>query len=291
MPDLGPTDLIASYWTIAGGGFGGQPSPRSIAERAVAAASAGFAAIGLRHDDFVAAREAGVSPAELRITIEGAGVTLVELEFVSGWSSNDAAVRQAAQSVEDELYAAADAIGGTHLNIGCSEALGAASLFEAVVERFAGLCDRVNAHGLTVALEFMPWTAIPDAAFAWNVVRTAAGRPNAGVLVDAWHYFRGAADPAQLRAIPPDRIVGVQFNDADAAVVGTLRDDTLHRRRLPGEGSFDLVGFVRLLDELGVQAPYGIEVISDAQAALPLEEAARRAHETTRAVLAKARNP
>jgi sugar phosphate isomerase/epimerase len=289
MTPLRPADLIASYWTLAGGGFGGQASSRSIARRAEAAAAAGFAGIGLRHDDFIAARGAGVSMTDVRRVIESAGVTLVELEFVSGWSSDDEAVRKAARAVEDELYAAADAVGGSQLNIGCSEAYGAGVALEAVVERFVALCDRAASHGLTVALEFMPWTAIADAEDAWEIVR-ASGRPNTGVLVDAWHYFRGSPNPNHLLEIPPERIVGVQFNDADATVVGTLREDTLHRRLLPGEGVFDLEGFVRLLDGIGVRVPYGIEVISDAQAALPLADAARQAFETSHAVISRARS-
>ena len=64
----------------------------------------------------------------------------------------------------------------------------------------------------------------------------------------------------------------------------------MHRRRLPGEGSFDLQSFIRLIDEIGVAAPMAIEVISDEQAALPLDEAARRAFETTTAVLNRARS-
>jgi sugar phosphate isomerase/epimerase len=110
------------------------------------------------------------------------------------------------------------------------------------------------------------------------------------VLVDTWHYFRGAADPAQLRAIPPDRIFGLQINDADREVVGALREDSLRRRRLPGRGSFDLTGFVRLMDELGVQAPYAVEVISDEQTALALDDAARSAFEATASVLKTARS-
>ncbi len=156
MPALGPDDLIASYWTLAGGGYDGVPSPRSIGSRADAAARAGFRGIGLRHDDFVAARDAGVTLAEARRAIEAAGVALVELEFVSGWSSDDPAVRERARLVEDELYRAADEVGGTQMNIGCSEAYGAGCARDAVLERFAGLCERASAHGLTVALEFMP---------------------------------------------------------------------------------------------------------------------------------------
>ncbi len=40
-------------------------------------------------------------------------------------------------------------------------------------------------------------------------------------------------------------------------------EDTSYRRRLPGEGEFDLVGFLQLLDDRGVTAPISVEVMSD----------------------------
>jgi sugar phosphate isomerase/epimerase len=288
MPSLPTHALIASYWTICGGGPG-KSSPRSIAERAQAAAQAGFKGIGLRNDDYAIAREAGVTDAELRRVLADSGIAVAEIEFVSGWSSDDQDVRGRALRVEDELYALANALQDTpNINVGCSEPVAAPAPLEAVVERFAAVCDRAALHGLTVALEFMPWTGIPDAAMAWQIVSLAA-RENGGVLVDAWHYFRGTADPAQLRAIPAHRIVGLQIDDAVAEVVGTLREDTLHRRKLPGEGSFDLTSLVQVLDGMAVAAPYAVEVISDEQFALPLQEAARRSFDTTSAVLEKAR--
>ena len=158
---------------------------------------------------------------------------------------------------------------------------------ELVSERFAAVCDRAADHGLLVALEFLPWSGIPDAATAWEVVRRA-GRPNGGINLDAWHHFRGAADDVMLTSVPPDRYVAVALNDADARVVGDLIEDTTRRRRLPGEGSFDLIGFLRLLDAHGVAAPITVEILSEEQSARPVEEAASVALAATRAVMARA---
>jgi sugar phosphate isomerase/epimerase len=91
-----------------------------------------------------------------------------------------------------------------------------------------------------------------------------------------------------LRAIPAERIVCVAISDADPEVVGDLIEDTTRRRRLPGEGSFDLVGFLRLLDEMGVAAPVTVEILSDEQNARPTDEAARVAIAATLAVMQEA---
>jgi sugar phosphate isomerase/epimerase len=158
---------------------------------------------------------------------------------------------------------------------------------DAVAERFAGICDRAAEHGLLLAIEFLPWTQIPDAATAWEIARQA-GRPNGGVLIDAWHYFRGAADPDQLRAIPPDHVVVIQLDDAGPAE-GDAWEDTIRRRLLPGEGEFDLAGLLRLLDDIGVTAPISVEIMSDQLSGLPAVEVARRAHDAATTVLSRAR--
>ena len=72
-------------------------------------------------------------------------------------------------------------------------------------------------------------------------------------------------------------------------MVGNLYEDTTLRRRLPGQGSFDLVGFIKLLDELGIDAPVSVEILSPEQQGYPVTEAARLAHDSSRSVIARAR--
>lgn len=280
--------LAVSYWTLAGAVPGGGRPARPFHERVAAAAHAGFDGIGITHAEYAAACDRGYSDDDLTSLLGAYELTVIELEFVTGWSSDDEARREEARRAEARLYDVADALGGLNLNVGCSEALGELPPLERVAERFAALCDRAARHGLRVALEFLPWSGIPDAATAWEVVRRA-GHPRGGLLLDTWHYFRGAADPEQLRAIPPERFFALQINDGAPELVGALREDTARRRLLPGEGGFDLDGLLRLLDELGVQCPIAVEVMSEELAALPAEEAARRAFQSTRAVVAAAR--
>src|SRR5262249_37178835 len=139
------------------------------------------------------------------------------------------------------------------------EFYGARVELDAAVEAFAAVCDRAREHGVLVHLEFLPWAGIPDLRSAWEIVRRA-GRANGGLLVDSWPLFRSGAQPEELLAIPGDRVLGVQLDDAPARPEADLALETQHRRLLPGEGSFDLVGLVRALDAIGCAAPLGVEV-------------------------------
>jgi len=64
----------------------------------------------------------------------------------------------------------------------------------------------------------------------------------------------------------------------------------LHRRLLPGDGDFDLVGYLGALRDIGAAAPVGVEVFSDALHALGPVEAATRAAAATRTVLGSLRD-
>ncbi len=278
--------LVASYYTLAGAPVG-QPPRFSFAERVAAAAEAGFVGVGMLLDDYASMRAAGTSDAELRRILDDHGMRVVELEFHFDWTL-DGERGQAAASREAALLAMADRFAPDHLNVGDLNRPEDCPPTEVVAERFGGLCDRAGEHGLRVALEFLPWTAIPDLATAWDIVRRAA-RPNGGVLIDAWHYYRGNPDAELLGSLPAEHVVAVQLDDADPEPVGPLFEDTMLRRRLPGEGALDLTGLVRTLDRIGVAGPYSVEIMSREEQARPAREAAARAYETARSVLTEAR--
>jgi sugar phosphate isomerase/epimerase len=144
------------------------------------------------------------------------------------------------------------------------------------------------AHGLLVGVEFLPFTNIRTAAEAKELL-DATDRPNAGCCVDIWHHTRGANDPDQIRALTGERVMCVQMNDGtlEPAIDDYYRD-CLQSRVPPGEGEFDCVGFVQLLDGMGVTAPIAVEVCSTELWAGPADEAARRAADGMRSVLAEA---
>jgi sugar phosphate isomerase/epimerase len=282
----GRDDLIVSAYTLSGAPVF-EPPRFSFAERVAAAAKAGFAGIGLAIEDYAACRERGMSDVEMRRILDDCGIRATELEFLQNWWHDDERGRRA-RIDEDLCYAAADALGSRHVNVGCAGPRGTVPGLEVLAEHFMALCDRAARHGLLVAFEFLPWSDVPDAAAAWRLI-SLADRSNGGILIDTWHYFRGTADSTQVRSIPADRFFVIQFDDADAEQVGGPLEDTTRRRRLPGQGSFDLTAFIRMLDEMEVNAPISVEILSDEQRARPLDEAARLAHDTTRAVFNQAR--
>jgi sugar phosphate isomerase/epimerase len=129
------------------------------------------------------------------------------------------------------------------------------------IDRFGRLCDLALDFGLTVDLEFPSWTETGDLATAAAIVE-AAGRANAGVLIDALHLFRSGASPDDLPSLPRDWLRFVQLCDAPAAAPPTV-EGVVHAARaarsLPGYGGLPLADMLAHLPAV----PYSLEVPND----------------------------
>ena len=161
------------------------------------------------------ARAEGLSDADLRRWLADQGVVAVGLEPVLSWLPPDALppeARSLAGPPPETFFAMAEALGVPA--IVAADGFGAVAPRAALSDAFARLCDDAARYGLRVKLEFTPWSAIPDATTAWEIVREA--RPDAGLMVDAWHHYRGGGDLDAIWALPGDRVTGVQLNDAPA---------------------------------------------------------------------------
>jgi sugar phosphate isomerase/epimerase len=126
------------------------------------------------------------------------------------------------------------------------------------IDHFGGLCDLALDFGLTVDLEFPSWMEVGDLTTAVDIV-AAADRPNAGILVDALHFFRSGSSPDQLPPLPREWFHFVQLCDAPAVVPPTV-DGVIHvaraKRSLPGYGQLPLHELLAQLPPV----PYSLEV-------------------------------
>jgi sugar phosphate isomerase/epimerase len=262
--------------------------PQQIA----AAAAGGFTHLAVSPYTYKQTIAAGITPRTMKAIAADAGVVLGPLDTVTGWAP--VRVPAGAEALADRLdftlsecfaicealeLTTVTAIGGFALNQVPQDAL---------LDGFCKLCDLAAARGIWVDLEFMPLFGLPDLAAAWEIVSRAA-RPNAGILVDTWHFLKGNANWELLRAIPGELFVNVQVADALARPLGSsLREDCGRYRRFPGEGELALCEVLTILRDKGRLKSIGPEIFSDEINALAPDEAGRRAAATTRRVAAQA---
>jgi sugar phosphate isomerase/epimerase len=130
---------------------------------------------------------------------------------------------------------------------------------------YAALCDLAAPYGLSLDLEFMPWTAVKCVSDAARIV-AAVGKPNAAVLVDALHWARSASTLDEVSALPRPALNYAQICDGrvpgPTTVEGLIHDARCERLQ-PGEGGIPLH---ELFARLPADLPISIEVPDDKRA-------------------------
>jgi sugar phosphate isomerase/epimerase len=282
-------DILATCWTWAGDAAparGDETSPETIADRLSAVADAGWQGIGLVHADLAKVRDS-IGLDQLARLIADNGITTVELEFISNWWTSGA-LREESDRVRRELFDAAAVLGVRTIKIGAElQSFGVENpvALEDFQTAFDAIATDAGRHGLRVAMEPMPMSNITTIAEGCRLV-TEVGNPHGGLVVDTWHVARAGTPYAELPALLPiEHVFVVELDDAAAEVQGTLWDDTIDHRLLPGEGDLDTAAFIAALHQAGWRGHWGVEIISETHRTKPLRQAVTDAADKTRAAL------
>ena len=205
---------------------------------------------------------------ELRAVLDGEGVRVTDIEFVSLTAQTRVADYQALLAAGAELGAVSLTVSGDDEDVA------------RLTGNFAALCEMARGHGLRVDLEFMRWRPVATLQQACAVV-TGAGQANSGVLVDALHLFRSGGQVADIGAVDPHLLRAVQLCDAPmlAPAEALIIPEAREGRLLPGEGQLPLATLLAALPgdvEISVEVPC---------AGLPAEQRLQAAAQVTHAWL------
>ena len=243
-----------------------------LVERLAPAVAAGFTAISAWPGDLLRADRAALGRA-----IAAHGLVLTDVECIGNWLPAHATVQggwaDAMRAATPEKLSDLAAEAGAR-TVSVVELAGQAWDPAVLVPAFARICDLAAAAGLAVAIEPVPVGAVGTFAQARELVERA-GRANAGIMLDTWHFFRSGSSLDDLATCPGELIRSVQLNDALATPEADLNAGMM-RRLLPGAGELDLAGFMQALAATGTRAPIGIEAFSPALDALDITAATAR---------------
>jgi sugar phosphate isomerase/epimerase len=274
-------ELLAACWTSAGNAApfrGDEISPVDLRTRIETAARVGWEGFGLLHADLAVAEET-LGLKEVRRIFDDSGIRHVELEFLPWWWTTDER-RAVSDRLRATLLNAAEILGAKTIKIG-AEIDGNPVDPRRFHDDFDALATQAGNAGTRVALEPMPMSNLSTIQQGVDFV-TTVGNPHGGLTIDTWHVHRSGTSYDDLRRIVPlDYLFLVELDDADAEVVGTLWEDTIDRRKLPGEGVFDVPAFIAAMHATGHRGHWGVEIISEQHRKLPIEEGLRRAREAT----------
>ena len=295
--ELTPQSLVLSGATL---GF------PTLDEQIALATKYGYDAINVRTAEWLAAKQQGASDQQLRQQIEAAGLVTADIDCLAPILGSGEPAPEFFGATEDDVFACAQGLQARSVNLVLQKNTSdtAPTTRAEIIEAAAHDCERMAKRaaelGVLVHLEPVPFMDIKDAVMALEVINQVQ-LPNLGIQADSWHHLRGplAGEPKttitqegmlaaceQLAQLDGSQIFAVQICDSGPQQ-GHPFEDTMKRRRLPGEGEFPLVEFLRAVRQAGCEAPVSIEVFGDPQTPPQQDRSARVAAEQTRALLAQ----
>jgi 2-keto-myo-inositol isomerase len=214
--------------------------PCSLDDELAAASAAGFELVELRADKLGGA-------AELSAGLRAHGLRAWTINSIEGVGESTGLAPEARRLAR--LAAAAQCP-----YVVCVPGRAREGLEDALGE-IAAVC---RSEGVELAFEFMgfEWSAVRTLTEATRVADAAGGL---AVVVDAWHWASGGGTLAELRAVDPERIAVVHFDDAPDLPLHTLGDAD---RLLPGEGVLPLEDFLRALSDGGFDGVVSVELFN-----------------------------
>jgi len=278
-------ELVGLYWTVSGPvevHTGREWSLFDWADRCAEASRAGFSGLGLWHADLQHVLETR-SLGELKQVFDDNGLRHLELEFLMDWFLDEADERRrASDEIRELLLRAAGELDAHHVKVG--NIPGVPAEIPQLTERFGELCAEAAQHtDAKIAYEFMPFDVNVNSIDTVLQVVGGADAANGGIVIDTWHMSKLGIAPGDLRRIPIEYLSWVELSDGRLDDMDDLVDETVNHRALPGEGEFDVRGFVDVCRDHGYLGPWGVEVLSEELRNNPIDVIFRRAYETTAA--------
>ncbi len=237
------------------------------------AARAGYAS--LTTTPFLLERS-GVELGELRRQCDDAGVTM---GYIDGLSSPLPGTPGGV--TEERCFDMAEGLGAKAVNVVHFE--GHPVPFDDMTDVLGGVAQRAARRGLTILIEFLPDTGIPDFPGALDLVR-AVGLDNLRVMLDTWHLARTGGGPEQLVGDAPALVGGIQASDR-RRIQDAQPYVKMSGRYLPGEGDLPLMDILAPVLAVHPELPVGVEVLNEELKAMPAGEAASVAAAAMRSVL------
>jgi 4-hydroxyphenylpyruvate dioxygenase len=231
----------------------------TLEDKLVAASVAGFDGVEIFEPDLVASP---MSPADVRRRCAELGLRIELYQPFRDLDSTDpgrfaANLRRAGRKFDLVCELGADTV------LVCSSvAPDAVADPDQLAAQLRELAERAGARGLRVAYEALAWGRhVSSYERSWQVV-ARADHPALGVCLDSFHILSRGGDPAGIAAIPGDKLFFVQLADAPRLAMDVLHWSR-HHRLFPGQGAFDLAGFVEAVLAAGYAGPLSLEVFND----------------------------
>ncbi len=255
----------------------GQPLPELIA----ATAAAGFNGIEPWVNEITACE---VPIADLARQCDDAGLTVIDLIAFFEWAVPDTNRRSAGFEEARRIFEMASALGcrkvaappkgfepGEHLDL------------DAMAEHYGRLIELGREFNVTPVLEFWGMSPVFNRLAQAIYVATACGKPEACLLLDPMHLYKGGSPYTGLSLLAPEAIGLFHFNDYPASPPRETITDAA--RVWPGDGVAPLIDVGQTLRKIGYGGWLSLELFHPGYWQMSPGEAARIGFQKMQALL------
>ncbi|WP_370935772.1 TIM barrel protein [Amycolatopsis sp. cg13] len=258
----------------------------TLDDKLSAAAAAGFDGVEIFEPDLVASP---MPPGEVRLRCADLGLSIDLYQPFRDLDSTDPDRFAANLRRAERKFDLMEELGTDTILVCSSVADDAVADLDRLAEQLHALGERAGARGLRIAYEALAWgKEVSTYDRSWEAVRRA-DHPALGLCLDSFHILSRGSDPAAIADIPGDKLFFLQLADAPHLSMDVLQWSR-HHRLFPGQGAFDLPGFLAPVLAAGYTGPLSLEVFNDVFRQADPDRAAIDAHRSLLA-LAEATNP
>jgi len=253
--------------------------PAPILDKIRIAAACGYAGIELWHDDIDKHIGSGGTLKEIRTAVDEAGLAVPTTVMLKGWCEPDGPAYEKGMTECKRRMEQSVAVGAPFAVAGPPHGKIDYSL---AAQRYGELLDIGIAMGVRPAMEYLGIAQEVNSIAAALRIMQESGHPEATIVLDPFHDFRGGAGCEELARLTSSQIAVAHFDDAPAAPPYNEQRDG--DRVMPGDGIIDLPRFVSLLSQVGYSGWISLELFREDLWKQDPTEVARGGLEKMRAV-------
>ncbi|NIJ07601.1 4-hydroxyphenylpyruvate dioxygenase [Sphingomonas vulcanisoli] len=243
----------------------------TLEDKLRAAAAAGFPAVEIFDTDFLAST---LSPQGVRALLDELGLACVLYQPFRDLEGMPEPFRARAFERIRQKFQVMGELGCDRILLCSNCSPHSSGDRDRIVADLRELGDLAATYGVKVGYEALAWGLhVNDHRDAWEIVK-AVDHPSIGILLDSFHSLARGIPSDSIRAIAPDKLFFVQLADAPLLDMNYLYWSR-HFRSLPGQGGFDLTGYVAEILKLGYRGPLSLEIFNDRFRANSAEMVAR----------------
>ncbi|MGH8868068.1 MAG: bifunctional sugar phosphate isomerase/epimerase/4-hydroxyphenylpyruvate dioxygenase family protein [Actinomycetes bacterium] len=231
----------------------------TLEEKLAAVARAGFDGVEVFENDLLGCP---VPPAEIRRRAADLGLTVEMYQPFRDFEAVTPDVLAGNLRRAEHKLDVMEDLGASTLLVCSNVSREAVDDDDLAASQLSALADRAARRGMRIAYEALAWGRhVDDYRRTWSIV-SAADHPHLGVCLDSFHILSRGHDPAAIADIPGEKVFFVQLADAPRMAMDVL-PWSRHHRCFPGQGAFDLAGFLRHVVASGYRGPLSLEVFND----------------------------